>query len=746
MKWECLAITLDDLNRFVASIAKSRDPNEKILRTRITEDLLPLLEKQEEARKRKAAQKERELLNLEKLATAKRSSRIAGKLELQRQEEEAREAERKRQAELAMAKKEQEKWMKLEKERESRMMTREQRLKEREARRILHEEELAGLSEDSKKLEAGESRLSERHLKAEIEKKKQALEELAEEDDWVFDCICGAYGQVDDGSHSISCEKCNIWQHTKCVGISEAAANRDDFHFICKTCRRRAEEVEKVKHRPTIKLKFNRPGSSSSGISSFQLNGSPANASPHTTNGAQSPGFSSQRASSAYQVSPPRPEYASPYSQSWKLSLKPHSPSSNGITPTSPPVPKAEERPGSQGLPKSTQWPPNMNGLSPHPNIQASPYTNGGHAFSPPQPYSPTSLPPPSHHRDYTFVNGRPPSRLSGTYASPLPLSHSLNPHTQSYHSPTPTLHVAPEARLEGHPLTPVHAGLNGRPTSESQQSILAEVGQSQSAQQPSYVSQSQQRTFRALPPPSTTVAILPESPHTREHGSAISSLPRESSASSHLPSKSPPAPLRPLSPPPSKYLEASALTSDLSQASVLLPTTTGISPIKHSPPRPETANYLAAFDSATPSVLPPVAPLPPSPQLPNLTPPVKSVEPGKNRLPGSPSQPATTKAIAAIDSTTPSVLPPVQALSPRSQQPNPAPPVKVAAPEKDRPSSISPQPATLKGAAISIATIPLGLPQVAPLSPSPQQLNLAPPIKSGEPKKERLTSQSTTP
>jgi hypothetical protein len=154
MKWECLAINLDDLNRFIASIEKSRDPNEKILRARITEQLLPLLEKQEEARKRKAAQKERELLNLEKLATAKRSSRIAGKLELQRQEEEAREAERKRQAELAMAKKEQEKWMKLEKERESRMMTREQRLKEREARRILHEEELAGLSEDSKKLEA----------------------------------------------------------------------------------------------------------------------------------------------------------------------------------------------------------------------------------------------------------------------------------------------------------------------------------------------------------------------------------------------------------------------------------------------------------------------------------------------------------------------------------------------------------------------------------------------------------------
>ena len=56
-------------------------------------------------------------------------------------------------------------------------------------RRILHEEELANLSEDNKKLEAGEAagRLSERHLKAEIERKKQALEELAEEEDWIFE-------------------------------------------------------------------------------------------------------------------------------------------------------------------------------------------------------------------------------------------------------------------------------------------------------------------------------------------------------------------------------------------------------------------------------------------------------------------------------------------------------------------------------------------------------------------------------
>ncbi len=51
---------------------------------------------------------------MEKLATAKRSSRIAGKAERQKEEAEAAEAERKRQSDLAMAKKEQERLNKLE--------------------------------------------------------------------------------------------------------------------------------------------------------------------------------------------------------------------------------------------------------------------------------------------------------------------------------------------------------------------------------------------------------------------------------------------------------------------------------------------------------------------------------------------------------------------------------------------------------------------------------------------------------
>lgn len=77
------------------------------------------------------------------------------------------------------------------------MMTREQRLKEREVKRILHEEELKRLEENSKKAETNEARMSERHLKAEMERRQKELEQMAqEEENWIFDCaVCGVHGE-----------------------------------------------------------------------------------------------------------------------------------------------------------------------------------------------------------------------------------------------------------------------------------------------------------------------------------------------------------------------------------------------------------------------------------------------------------------------------------------------------------------------------------------------------------------------
>lgn len=194
-KWECIAITLAQYQEFLRSIEKSKDEDERALHARITAEVLPVIEKAEESQLRRIARKEKELINMQRLATAKRSSRLANKMEREREEQEALEAERRRKAELLEAKKDQERQKKMEEARESRMMTREQRLKDREYKRILQEEELASLSEDNKKVDAGEARMSERHLKAEMEKRKKELAALAQEDEWSFDCSkCGVYG------------------------------------------------------------------------------------------------------------------------------------------------------------------------------------------------------------------------------------------------------------------------------------------------------------------------------------------------------------------------------------------------------------------------------------------------------------------------------------------------------------------------------------------------------------------------
>jgi hypothetical protein len=114
MKWECVCVTLEDYQEYMSSIRKSRDPNEKTLYKRLEEDVLPVMQNLAEEQAKKQARKMRELENMQKLAFAKRSSRISSRLEKQKEQEEVEIAERRRQDELARAKAEQEKQKKLE--------------------------------------------------------------------------------------------------------------------------------------------------------------------------------------------------------------------------------------------------------------------------------------------------------------------------------------------------------------------------------------------------------------------------------------------------------------------------------------------------------------------------------------------------------------------------------------------------------------------------------------------------------
>lgn len=279
-KWECIAITLGDYQELCESLKKSKDPNEKALRDRLLEEVIPIIEAAEEKQRRKIERRERELLMMERMVGAKRSSRLADKQEREKKEAEEAEADRKRQADLAAAHKEQEKQEKMEQERQYRMMTREQRIKDREFKRLLKEEELARDALEQKRIEDGEIRSSGRHLQERIERNQKELEDLNAEEEWTFDCSgCGIHGKnlvskarvlhasarltvsQDDGSHSVACDRCNVWQHSKCLGISKSAAEKDDFHFICNDCKRKEEDAKK----PKISLKF-RVGTSSSPV------------------------------------------------------------------------------------------------------------------------------------------------------------------------------------------------------------------------------------------------------------------------------------------------------------------------------------------------------------------------------------------------------------------------------------------------------------------------------------------------
>lgn len=195
-KWECIAITLKDYQDLCQSLARSKDPNEKILKQRIEDEVVPILQQAEERQRRKIERRERELMLMERMVGAKRSGRLADKQDRERREAEQAEAERKRQADLIAAHKEQEKQDKMERERQFRMMTREQRIKEREYKRILKQEELEKDAAEQRRIDEGQIRGSGRHLKDRIEKTKKELEELSAQEEWTFDCAgCGKYGK-----------------------------------------------------------------------------------------------------------------------------------------------------------------------------------------------------------------------------------------------------------------------------------------------------------------------------------------------------------------------------------------------------------------------------------------------------------------------------------------------------------------------------------------------------------------------
>ena len=59
----------------------------------------------------------------------------------------------------------------------------------------------------------------------------------------------------DDGSHSIACDTCNVWQHSSCHGIGREEAEREDFHFVCAACKQHLANSSR-EHIPSIKIRL----------------------------------------------------------------------------------------------------------------------------------------------------------------------------------------------------------------------------------------------------------------------------------------------------------------------------------------------------------------------------------------------------------------------------------------------------------------------------------------------------------
>ncbi|XP_047310921.1 PHD finger protein At1g33420 [Impatiens glandulifera] len=64
------------------------------------------------------------------------------------------------------------------------------------------------------------------------------------EERWTVDCGCGA--KDDDGERMLACDKCGVWQHTRCAGIPDFES--EPVSFVCYKCRN---------GRPTELTRFN---------------------------------------------------------------------------------------------------------------------------------------------------------------------------------------------------------------------------------------------------------------------------------------------------------------------------------------------------------------------------------------------------------------------------------------------------------------------------------------------------------
>jgi hypothetical protein len=263
-------VTLDDWNDFLARMKRSKDLDEKALFRHLNDNVLPSLLEEEKEREKQRLIREQEYLKAQAFAARKRSTRL-----VQKEEDKKFQAERevelaKLQAEEEERKKEQLRLKKLEQEREARLVLREQRQRERELRIQQREDEKRRMTEEAEQIGTPIKitiKTSVSPAPAKKTPRQQALDEQRgivdvepskPEESWFFDCICGKHGtNYDDGTYTVACEMCDIWQHVDCLpnpkDREELIKRKDapegeypDYEFICSRCRKKAKEEAKA--------------------------------------------------------------------------------------------------------------------------------------------------------------------------------------------------------------------------------------------------------------------------------------------------------------------------------------------------------------------------------------------------------------------------------------------------------------------------------------------------------------------
>ncbi|RUS14350.1 hypothetical protein BC937DRAFT_93940, partial [Endogone sp. FLAS-F59071] len=252
-RWRLVCRTEAEWSSFPMQFARSRDPDEKYLHELATKEILPKVLAD-------LRERDKERRRMEAIANRKRSSRILIK-ELERQEKERMDEVRKQEAEEAAQKRREDVQKRREekdhqvqiqareqrlRERELRIRQRERQLRERDQQRKREQERLARERERraSKRRVAGEETEEEDTEMEEADRGEEAREE--EEENWIFDCVCGVFGEnLDDGTPMIACGRCNVWQHIACLQQDEedetGSAGRsmkewESVDFVCRHC------------------------------------------------------------------------------------------------------------------------------------------------------------------------------------------------------------------------------------------------------------------------------------------------------------------------------------------------------------------------------------------------------------------------------------------------------------------------------------------------------------------------------